>query len=106
MNVKSLAIFATTLFVGVGGFGLLANAVSSATAHNIHMARKGETVSRTEYADYIYDTADNTASIRTSDGNVWLLSNPRITHNCIVSVAFDDCGTKDVTDDRIVSVEE
>lgn len=104
--VASCVAFGSALFVGVGGCGLLANTVSSATSTNVHMARKGTNVSRTETADYFYESADNTASVRTSDGNVWLISNPEIRHNGNVTVKFDGRGTKSVKDDRIVSVSE
>lgn len=93
------------LVVGIGSLGAVANHISAAFQGG-HVAHTESTahVSRTETATYLYDNGDNTACILTDDGNRWWLSAPKIQHDCYVKVSFDDNGTQDVTDDKIVSV--
>lgn len=104
--VASCVAFGSALFLGVGGLGALANHVAAATSPRTHVAHHGTTVSRTESAEYLYDSGDNTAVILTSDGNRWLLSNAPIAHDCNVTVSFDNNGTKSRIDDSIVKVIE
>lgn len=103
-NIK-IAVIATAMFAILGSLTACSNRLSALNGKHISdSVSKKETVTRTEVADYWYEKADNTGSVRTDDGNVWLINNPTIRTNGTVTVGFNDNGTDTIDDDTIVSI--